>query len=133
MKECLHCKNRYESSKDFSKFCSTKCRVAYNRKNPKQSLNKVQVQVLYNAIMERLGQIEYKPTTGASFDGKKNIPNDDPLTFQAPKIALKSFDYYRMAKKELNDEEDWLKMKIEIQKATHLTEKQKNLLLTTNL
>ena len=85
-------------------------------------------------MMERLGQIEYKPTTEASFDGKRVSPlNDEPLKFSAPQNALKSFDYYRLAKKELNDEEDWLMMKAEIEAAPNLTQKQKNILLTTNL
>jgi len=64
----------------------------------------------------------------------KNTAAFEPPPVPAHKeILLKSFDHYRLAKKELNDEEDWLRMKAEIEAAPNLTQKQKNILLTTNL
>ena len=85
--KCLNCQKEFEPKrKDTAKFCSATCRVRYNRVNPKDKVTKVQMQVLYNTMMERLGQIEYKAATEASYDGKKldKITYDEPGQWQEP-------------------------------------------------
>ncbi len=132
--ECLNCQKEFEPiRKDIAKFCSVKCRVQHGRKNPKNSITRVQAQVLYNAMLELVDKIQSQPPKEAYDSAPLKITYDEPTKFSAPKTALKSFDYYRMAKKDIEVEEDWQKMKAEIEAATHLTAKQKNILLTTNV
>jgi len=86
--KCLNCQKEFEPKrKDTAKFCSATCRVRYNRVNPKDKVTKVQMQVLYNTMMERLGKIEYKAATEASYDVKKldKITYDEPGQWQEPK------------------------------------------------
>jgi hypothetical protein len=52
MKICLNCQKEYQNKREASKYCSDKCRVAYNRKHPQNSVSKTQVQVLYNEMLE---------------------------------------------------------------------------------
>lgn len=58
---CLKCKKEYDSKRNSSKFCSTSCRVMWNRKNgnkkPKDEVTKFQLQVLYNSIKEMVDKI----------------------------------------------------------------------------
>ena len=95
MKECLNCKKGYESRRDFSKYCSTKCRVQYNRNNPKEKVTRVQMQVLYNSI---LGLVD-KMGLG---DIPLSLVTENKITrgladIVKPPTPLKSFDWYRLA------------------------------------
>jgi predicted nucleic acid-binding Zn ribbon protein len=49
MKECLKCKKQFESKTGKAKFCSTSCRVMYNRKQPKKNVvTHFHLMALYN-------------------------------------------------------------------------------------
>lgn len=152
MRECLNCKKEYEHKREASKFCSGKCRVKYNRDHPKEKITRMSMQAMYNFAMEALTELKNQKTGGSlpvnsiktvelPADylniGKVGVLGQDgsitPLNFSVPQKALKSFEYYRAAKKEIELEEDWLKLKQEILAAPNLSEKQKNLLTTTNL
>jgi len=52
MKECMNCKNEFEAKRPHAKFCSDKCRVAYNRAHPQQAVTKLQMQLLYNEMLD---------------------------------------------------------------------------------
>lgn len=134
--KCLNCPKEFEPKrKDTAKFCSATCRVQYNRVNPKEKVTRVQMQVLYNTMMERLGQIEFKPPTGSSFDGKKldKITYDEPgqwqepkpLTFKAPKSAAQ----YLELKRECETADQWQELWEEIN-SSHLSFKEKQILKT---
>ena len=132
--KCLNCPNEFEPKrKDVAKYCSVKCRVQYGRKNPGNSVTKVQMQVLYNSMMEAIGKIVVIPTKEVYDSPPLKITYDEPPKYQPARTTLKSFDWYRLAKKDIEDEDDWQKMKTEIEEAPNLTQKQKNLLLTTNI
>lgn len=49
---CLNCKKDFEPKRPHAKFCSDKCRVAWNRANPQGKVTKLQMQSLYNEILE---------------------------------------------------------------------------------
>lgn len=71
MKLCAYCQKEYANKRDTSRFCSDKCRVAYNRKNPKKgdAITPVQMQVLYNSIMGAIRAINERnnqPIPGAT-------------------------------------------------------------------
>jgi hypothetical protein len=62
MKECLWCKEQYEHKKESSKFCSTSCRVMWNRKYGKKKgqLEVNELQDLYNSILTAVNSINAK-------------------------------------------------------------------------
>lgn len=130
MRECLKCKKSIEDKNESAKFCSTSCRVMYHRKHGKtKAISTVQVQVLYNSILDMVEKIGGKSILEPTH---LFVPKNEHIAvaYQAP---IRSFEYYRAAKKEIENEEDWLKMKNEIEQAPNLTPKQRNLLLTTNI
>ena len=56
MKECLNCNNSFESKRESAKYCSDKCRVQWNRKNPKKEKGLTELQqmkVMYNSLIEK--------------------------------------------------------------------------------
>lgn len=61
------------------------------------------------------------------------ISCDEPLKFSAPQTVFKSFEWYRIAKKDIEVDEDWQVLKAEIEAAPNLSSKQKTLLTTTNI
>ena len=90
MKECLHCKKGFEPKKPTRKFCSDSCRVMYHRKHGKQdTVSKVQMQVLYNSLMDKIEQMASQPisvlppTQIASFNG---VISSTTVT---PKVGIK--------------------------------------------
>lgn len=129
MKDCLNCQKEYENKREASKFCSTKCRVMWNRKNPSDKVTKVQMQVLYNEIMNRLDKIEFAPSKEVYDSPKMKITGDEYPKIQQPQIALKSFDQWREKKRECESEEEWEQIKAGILTATNLSPKQKDLLI----
>lgn len=52
MKQCLNCKTEFDYKRDTAKFCSDKCRAAWNRANPDRAVTKFQMQALYNEMIE---------------------------------------------------------------------------------
>lgn len=61
MKNCLQCKKDFESKREAGKFCSTSCRVMWNRKNGKKGEKGLtelqQMKVMYNSLMEKIDKI----------------------------------------------------------------------------
>ena len=129
MKNCLNCEKEFKNQREAAKFCSAKCRVMWNRKNPSNGVSKVQMQVLYNSLMEAVGKLNEKgiavPLTAVS------TPKGyfAPTTVPQPQTALKTFDQWREAKRECELPEDWEKIRVGIQSATNLSQKQKDLLI----
>ena len=62
-KKCLKCGKNFKAEKITAKYCSVSCRVMYNRNNPKPKKDVVdpliQAQILYNAVLEMVGRINY--------------------------------------------------------------------------
>ena len=95
MKPCLNCNNDFEAKKEFAKFCSTRCRVAYNRKHPNQK-NKVsnfEIRVLYNEMLDMLARLnsqekvisEPKPQEIKQHLIEISKPKDEIYTQETPK------------------------------------------------
>lgn len=72
MKKCLNCQKEFDYKREAAKFCSDRCRVQYNRKNPTSSLKPFQMQELFNAIMGAVNTINAKngqpEAAGAAFE-----------------------------------------------------------------
>lgn len=58
MKKCLQCEREFEPKRPHGKFCSDKCRVAYNRAHPSNAVTKRQIQALYNEMLELAKQMQ---------------------------------------------------------------------------
>jgi len=134
--KCLNCQKDFSPKKATAKYCSDSCRVMYNRKNgKKKAVTSVQMQALYNSMMEAVEAFKSLPLP-ADYQNIKSVgilgSNGQIIPLKPTQHPLKSFDYYRAAKREVNNEEDWQAMKVEILKAPNLSDKQKNLLLTVN-
>lgn len=129
MRECLNCKAQYEFKREASKFCSPKCRVQYNRKHPKQTLTKLQIQVLYNQLSDALDKINsgafltpVKPQTSPP----QPNPYFQPQSQNKPRI---SFEEYVEKKRECETEEDWVAVKAKILGDPNLSSRQKEMLI----
>jgi hypothetical protein len=62
MKQCLNCNKEYEAKREASKFCSTSCRVMWNRAQPKgkNKVTQMDMQELYNAVLGAINSINTK-------------------------------------------------------------------------
>jgi hypothetical protein len=134
MKECLHCKKDISGRRDTAKFCSTSCRVMWNRKHGKKnSLNPIQTQALYNLMMEKLASVvNVYPTPQNGFDAPLNLTRtDEPKQWQEPVSTIRrSFEYYQKARLECENDEQWADLKRQIHSDLYLSSKQKTLLTT---
>ncbi len=149
MKECLQCKKQFEAKReDTAKFCSANCRVKWNKKNggkkKKQDTANVTSQVLMNKVLDMLDKVRFIPISSPpDYDGKKlslHHTQDEPGQWEKPKqkisvwdepdVSLPTFQdlLNGMANKQFSDEKEEYAVKINA--ATHLSEKQRNLLLT---
>lgn len=127
MKDCLQCQKPYEAKKETSKFCSTNCRVKWNRKNGnKKEISTLEMKVLYNAMLELLDKAKNNVTASEKINTSNPTTENKP-TIERMKIT-RSFENYRQLRIDCPDDEEWLKLKQEIFDADNLTEKQKVLL-----
>jgi hypothetical protein len=133
MKECLQCKKQYEGQRPTSKFCSTKCRVAYSRKNGnKKSVSATQVQVLYNATLDLLEKIEQKVFQPIN---KDLLPNNFTHSFSGiveekkPLEIKRTVEQWITLKRECQTMEEWAEIKNQILTATNLSDKQKQFII----
>src|SRR6266404_6328596 len=58
MQRCKYCEKEYQPQRASSKFCSNNCRTRNYLKNgkpQKEAITGLQMQVMYNAIMDKLG------------------------------------------------------------------------------
>jgi len=131
--KCLteDCANEIENKTGRRKFCSNACKMRYFRKHGKKdSVSPMQVQVLYNAVLDMVGKINY---------GVNPILNDTPITakhiYQYPldekdcfKPTQKTFQQFMNELSELETEHEYRTKAAEIE-ASGLTKKQKDLLL----
>jgi len=60
MKECLNCNKFFEAKRESAKYCSDKCRVQWNRRNPKKEKGLTELQqmkVMYNSLIEKIDNL----------------------------------------------------------------------------
>lgn len=136
MKECLYCKKEFEPITERRKFCKDSCRVMYNRKyGKKDEIKPFQMKALYNELMEAISELklgkQYK-----SFDNTHGIitttnPQEGTVKISKEhyyKPAEKSFQQHMNDLPELIYEDEYRKKSEEIEAATNLSRKQKDLL-----
>lgn len=132
-KKCLKCGKDFDAEKDTAKYCSTSCRVMYNRNNPKPKKEvldpAIQAQVIYNSVLEMIGRINYgqAPTL---MDGSETnrVKMDEVGLWAEPKPSTKTFQQFMNELSELETEHEYRTKAAEIE-ASSLTRKQKDLLL----
>ncbi len=132
MKQCLHCKKDFEEKRETAKYCSTSCRVMFNRNKPKEKkvfTTESKLEVLCNTVMDMLTNIKFSPTANSSFDGKNTngfILDETAMFPTKPKIR-RSFENYQQLKLDCESVEVWNELKAEIL-TSDLSSKQKVLL-----
>lgn len=131
MKQCLNCEKQFNEKKETAKYCSTSCRVMWNRKNkdkPKTLNAEQRLTIIYNKIMEAI-------VSEPKFiqDQKKVVSDIETIgiaeykpMFQQPKFS-KSFQYYQQARLDCENADDWAELRNEILQSD-LSVKQKELL-----
>ncbi len=136
MKECLHCKKGFEAKRESAKFCSTSCRVMYNRKHGKKNeVTPLQMQVLYNQFLEAVGKMGSQPTETRLIPplSKKeevamfNYEHKDQLTTitEIPAGSVKTMEEYILEKRELLDDDSYRIWLRELENDPNLTDRQK--------
>jgi hypothetical protein len=98
-KKCLKCGKDFEAKKDSAKFCSTSCRVMYNRKHGgsgKVKFKPVQTDVLYNLLMDKLSKVDFIPVSKPNYDAPpvRNF-NDEPPMFPQSNKIVRTKDYFQ--------------------------------------
>lgn len=124
-RKCLKCEKEYQPKKETSKFCSTSCRVMWGRKNKSTVSQSVQMKVLVNTILDKLDKVDFVVSSPAVYD----VPKIKNSTFDEPKVSSKSFQQYMNEISGLEYEQEFRAKAEEIQSATNLSQKQKDLLL----
>lgn len=126
---CLNCKNYFEPKRPHAKFCSDKCRVAWNRANPQGKVTKLQMQSLYNAVLETLDKIQFVGPQ-KEYDAPKLPPTiqDEPFkpVKQIPKAAVDAIGRkYLEDRRDCNTEEEFMHWLERLGNDDRLTGKQK--------
>jgi len=134
-KQCLHCNKNFEAKKDSRLYCSTSCRVMRSRKNkgsikaPKfiEQANNQILASLMEKVDRLLGkEINYAPVTPNSFDGRHS------QKFEHDELGSgtgKTFQQFMNEIPDLQYEAEFKKFVNEVDKATNMSQKQKDLLL----
>lgn len=137
MKECLQCKKEYKAERDNSKFCSANCRVKYHRANPKvkvQEVTPIQVQALFNSMMETLGRLEerikFEPVTPKSFDGSSSTKTlmDEAGLWETPKKQplKRTSAHWVELRRECESADDYAKWLEDLENDQFLTSREKS-------
>ena len=125
MKECLRCQKEFNAKRESAKFCSTNCRVQYNRVHgKKKAISTVQVQVLYNEILDMVNVVK-KQGNGES----RVVYHGNPIQASVVPRSQKTVQQFLNEISELEYEQEYRDKADEIEQAIHLTEKQRNLLI----
>jgi hypothetical protein len=128
----LHCNKEFEEQKDTAKYCSTSCRVMFNRNKPKKDKTistETKLEVLYNSILEMVGKISDLPKDYQSITHvgvMKSNGEVEPM-FPIKQKLRRSFENYQQLKLDCESVEVWNELKAEIL-ASDLSSKQKALL-----
>lgn len=142
MKDCLQCGEKYENKRETSKFCSDKCRVKYNRKNPKQGVTKLQMQVLYNSVLALVQNHtnelppDYQNIKAAGI--LKANEDVEPLSFDKLREQIKSqrppktMAKYFEDKRDCTCQEDYDSWLAEVEADPYLKPKEKQILKQSN-
>jgi hypothetical protein len=132
-KQCEQCEKEFEYSRDAARFCSGKCRVKWNRNHPKKEVTKIEMEVLYNQMLDLVSEmknnlVSVQPNINSVISGTL-VTNESTSWVEKPQLKIKrSFENYQQLRMDCENEEDWVNLKDEILDCSHLTQKQKTLL-----
>lgn len=135
MNKCFNCQKEYKSERGTSKFCSVNCRVQYHRKigGKKKEVTPIQVQVLYNTMMEALGRIN-APVIPNHYDAPRTnftFEAETPSTVQ-PKAFLSMQPYkWTERRRKCATPEDFEQWKGDVNADPNLSIRDRNLVLQT--
>jgi hypothetical protein len=133
-KQCEQCEKEFEYSRDAARFCSGKCRVKWNRNHPKKEVTKIEMEVLYNQMLDLVSEMKnnlaaVQPNINYVISEIAVPNNEHIMSVGKPQIKIKrSFENYQQLRIDCENEEDWVELKEEILNCEHLTQKQKTLL-----
>lgn len=132
MNKCLKCQKEYEPKRSTSKFCSDSCRSAFHRDSPATKVTKLQMQSLYNAVLEAVEKIQYAAPPKVFDAPKLTNVQDEPLSFNKMKqqAELPTFQSLLNGMASLVFADDKEEYEHKIHAATHLSDKQRELLFT---
>lgn len=131
MRECLKCKKDISDKHEKAKFCSTSCRVMWNR-NPANKKQKgltelQQVKVLCTAIMDRIDKM---PIGGIAPQaaGQALLPNTIvPITQEQPKMRLKRTPaHWVELRRDCDDADSYAKWLDDLENDPYLTSLEKS-------
>lgn len=151
MKECLHCKEKFQEKRDTAKFCSTSCRVMYSRKNKKPKISEAVIeneifgalaemketrkQMASDLLMFGQARTDGKPLTELRPDTPFSIIPvniDEPLSFDKIKkelivdTSLPTFEQLQIRAAKLVFSDEKTDMMVEIMEYKHITDQQKD-------
>jgi predicted nucleic acid-binding Zn ribbon protein len=130
MKACLNCQKEYQNKREASKFCSDKCRVAYNRKHPRQKVTPLQMQVLYNTMLEMFGKMGQAPQSAATPQKQAFMaPIQQPMPQVNTQVIMQK---YVEDRREVTCQEEFQVWSAKLQADNRLSSKQKELVLNTH-
>lgn len=90
-KKCLYCQKDFVAKKETKKYCSESCKVMFNRKNVvKDAIKPLQVQVLYNAMLEMLQNGGNVPTQNTEMPLPNKNSNKVSISSQIPEKIKKT-------------------------------------------
>lgn len=131
MNKCLRCQKEYEPKRSTSKFCSDSCRSAFHRDSPATKVTRLQMQSLYNAVLEVVEKIQYAAPQ-KEYDSPRLPPTmqDEPLSFGKlrQQTELPTFQSLLNGMADLVFADDKEEYAHKIHAATHLSDKQRELL-----
>jgi len=139
-KACLWCKKDYEAKRETSKYCSTSCRVMFNRKPAvKGSISKLDMVALYNefkaAILEIPNMRHVPMVSEKELLTAYNASNPNQFisveTKPAPIKIIRSAEQWHELKRACESAEEWATVKYQIENAPNLSTKQKQLIFNT--
>lgn len=138
--KCLSedCKNEFENKTGRRRFCSDACKMKWHRKHPKKNTaTKLDIQVLLNEFKAAIQEMG----TGVKVQQLNPISEKEAVALynnthpnqhlEISYVPSRTFEQYKQAKLECDDEHDWMKLKSEIL-ASSLSARQKELLTKIN-
>lgn len=106
----------------------------YNRKNPKEAVTKVQMQVLYNQILDAVNQINNKtgqPEAVVAVFKPQQAPPTSSYT-PVPKVAAEAImRKYVEDRRDCSCEDEFMSWREKLMSDSRLTDKQKENVLNT--
>lgn len=147
-RKCLFegCDKMFQPKRESAKFCSDTCRVKHSYKNKGKNQKKkesdilLQMQVISNTVLGAIellsSKIEFSPITNKAYKGNSvnRVIMDEAGLWEMPKekrVIVRSAEQWLEQKRECSSTEEWLEIKAQIEAATNLSPKTKQLIFNT--